>query len=262
MFSTVLTPLVALALLVAANADSFLEANGYTDWTPGHATWYGDPYGEGSSGGACGYTELAGTPYGLSVAAGSAIIFQNGQGCGQCYDVKCSYPSCKQEPTRVVITDSCPGGTYCSTGEPAFDLSGMAMSNMALPGRDAELRNLGLYDIQYKRVPCYYPNQNIAFKVDPGSSPFWLSFTVEYQGGPGDIQSVEVRQAGSSEFQPVQHNWGANYMLICYSGQPFRGPYDVKITAKLNGHVVVAEHVIPEYFLPGGLYESNVQLAY
>jgi len=40
-----------------------------------------------NAGGACGYTELAGTPYGLSVAAGSAIIFQNGQGCGECYDV-------------------------------------------------------------------------------------------------------------------------------------------------------------------------------
>lgn len=86
------------------------------------------------------------------------------------------------------------GGTYCSTGEPAFDLSGMAMSNMALPGRDGELRNLGLYDIQYKRVPCYYPNQNIAFKVDAGSTPYWVSFTVKYQGGPGDIESVEVRQ--------------------------------------------------------------------
>lgn len=40
-----------------------------------------------NAGGACGYTELAGTPYGLSVAAGSAIIFENGQGCGQCFDV-------------------------------------------------------------------------------------------------------------------------------------------------------------------------------
>lgn len=55
---------------------------------------------------------------------------------------------------------------------------------------------------------------------------------------------------------------GASYMLICYSGQPFRGPYDIKITARLNGHVVIAEHAIPEYFQPGALYESNVQLAY
>lgn len=94
----------------------------------------------------------------------------------------------------LIFSANITGGTYCSTGEPAFDLSGMAMTNMALPGRDQELRNLGLYDIQYKRVPCYYPNQNIAFKVDPGSTPYWMSFTVRYQGGPGDIESVEVRQ--------------------------------------------------------------------
>ena len=68
------------------------------------------------------------------------------------------------------------------------------MTNMALPGRDQELRNIGLYNILYKRVPCNYANQNIAFKVDAGSTPYWLSFTVKYQGGPGDIQSVGIRQ--------------------------------------------------------------------
>jgi hypothetical protein len=60
----------------------------------------------------------------------------------------------------------------------------------------------------------------------------------------------------------MQHNWGANWMLICYSGQPFRGPYDIQVTAKLNGHTLVAGQVIPEYFQPGVLYSSNVQLAY
>uniref|UniRef100_A0A7I4FF82 Expansin-like EG45 domain-containing protein n=1 Tax=Physcomitrium patens TaxID=3218 RepID=A0A7I4FF82_PHYPA len=192
---TVLLWIALASVLPVAHCSGSLEASGYTaSWLPGHATWYGDPYGEGSSGGACGYTELAGTPYGLSVGAGSAVIYQNGQGCGECYEVKCTYPSCKPTPSRIVITDFCPGGTFCSTGEPAFDLSGMAMTNMALPGRDQELRNLGLYEIQYRRVPCYYPNQNVAFKVDPGSTPFWLSFTIEYQGGPGDIESVAIRQ--------------------------------------------------------------------
>ena len=106
----------------------------------------------------------------------------------------CSYPSCSSTPTRIVITDLCPGGTYCSTGEPAFDLSGAAISNMALPGRDGELRNIGLYDILYKRVPCEYPNQNIAFKIDAGSSAFWISFSIKYEGGPGDTASVAIRE--------------------------------------------------------------------
>lgn len=108
--------------------------------------------------------------------------------------VMCTYPSCSSAATRIVITDLCPGGTYCSTGEPAFDLSGAAITNMALPGRDGELRNIGLYNILYKRVPCEYPNRNIAFKIDAGSSNFWLSFTIKYAGGPGDTASVAIRE--------------------------------------------------------------------
>ena len=196
------------------------------------------------------------------MAAANNPIFQGGKGCGQCYDVKCTYPSCKAQPTRIVITDQCPGGTYCSTNQPAFDLSGAAITSMALPGRDGELRNIGLYNILYRRVPCQYPRQNIAFKVDSGSSAYWLSITVKYQGGPGDLASVSVRMAGSNYWQPMQHSWGASWMLICYSGQPFKGPYDIRITAKLNGHTAVATRAIPEYFQPGALYNSNVQMLY
>lgn len=240
-----------------------LALSGYNEqWMAGHATWYGEPLGEGSSGGACGYTKLADTPYGPKIAAGNDPIFQGGSGCGACFEVKCNYPSCKSEPTRIIITDQCPGGTYCSTSQPAFDLSGAAISDMAVSGKDGELRNIGLYDILYKRVPCEYPNQNIAFQVDAGSSAFWLSLLVKYMGGPGDIESVEIRTTGSSSFQPAKHNWGASWMLINTSGQPFKGPYDVKIVSKLNGHTVIAEKAIPEFFEPGKLYESNVQMAY
>jgi len=44
------------------------------------------------------------------------------------------------------------------------------------------------------RVPCDYGGQNVAFAVDAGSSPYWLSFAVRYEGGPGDIESVMIRQ--------------------------------------------------------------------
>lgn len=176
--------------------------------------------------------------------------------------MKCNYPSCSPQGTRIVITDLCPGGQYCSTDQPAFDFSGAAITAMALPGRDGELRNIGLYDIQYKRVPCEYPNQNIAFKVDAGSSKYWFSFTVKYLGGPGDINTVEVKCGKNGYFQYAQHSWGANWMLINYSGVPFQFPLTIKITTKLNDHTVVAEDVIPDWFGPGVQYESNVQIRY
>ena len=60
----------------------------------------------------------------------------------------------------------------------------------------------------------------------------------------------------------MQHNWGANWMLINYGGQPFKGPFDVQITAKLNGHTVTAPQAIPHNFQPGAEYTSSVQFAY
>jgi hypothetical protein len=68
-----------------------------------------------------------------------------------CVQVKCTYSICNSKPTRIVITDFCPGGVYCSTDEVAFDLSGTAMDSLAVPGLESTLRNFGQYDIQYMR---------------------------------------------------------------------------------------------------------------
>jgi hypothetical protein len=32
-----------------------------------------------------------------------------------------------------------------------------------------------------------------------GSSPYWLSFAVKYERGPGDIQSVMIRQVSNKQ---------------------------------------------------------------
>lgn len=109
---------------------------------------------------------------------------------------------------------------------------------MVLFGWDGEFRNIGLYDIQYKRVLCEYFNQNIVFKLDYGVSVYWLFFIVKYMGGLGDIESVEVL-GSNGNFQFCQYSWGVNWMLINYFGQLFKGLYDVKIMVKLNGYFVV-----------------------
>jgi hypothetical protein len=41
--------------------------------------------------------------------------------------------------------------------------------------------------------------QNVAFAMNAGSSPYWLSFAVKYEGGPGDIQSVMIRQVSNKQ---------------------------------------------------------------
>ncbi|KAG0587323.1 hypothetical protein KC19_2G156100 [Ceratodon purpureus] len=259
--------LLGLLSLPAAQA-GFWAKQGYNEaWVYGHGTWYGDPYGEGSSGGNCGYTKLAGTPYGPKIVAGSPAIYANGLGCGQCYQIKCLDSKygprlCNSWGTQVVVTDFCPGGTYCSSGQKAFDFSGAALNAMALPGKDGQLRNRGLYNVLYKRVPCKYKGQNIAFRVDPGSSPYWLSVLIKYVGGPGDIGAVYIKMANSYRFMPMKQAWGANWMLQNYDGKPFKGPMDIKIVSRLNGHSVVAKGVIPGYFRPGTTYTSRVQMAY
>ncbi|CAL9201888.1 unnamed protein product [Musa hybrid cultivar] len=221
--------------------------------SPAVATWYGDPGGPGSTGGACGYGDgVAKAPFESMVAAGGTSLYKSGKGCGACYQVACTAnPACSGSPVTVVITDQCPGGP-CASDSVHFDLSGAAFGAMAKPGQADALRSVGSIQIQYARVPCSYPGFHVAFRVDDGSNSNYLAVLPEFVNGDGEISAAEVGQGSS--WTPMQNSWGALWKL----NAPVPGPASIRLTSAVSRKTIVATNVIPAGWRPGATYDSNV----
>ncbi|KAM7274962.1 hypothetical protein ACFE04_016828 [Oxalis oulophora] len=224
---------------------------------PAGATWYGDPNGAGSTGGACGYTgDVEKPPFTKMIAAGGKSLFKGGKGCGACYEVKCtsdSHQACSGHALRVVITDECPGGP-CSSEAVHFDLSGSAFGALAIPGKAAELRNAGVLKIQHRQINCDYPGINLSFHVDSGSSPYYFAMFVEYANKDGEIGGMELKAGGDPQWQPMQQSWGAIWKLN--PAKPLKAPFSLRLHALETGEFIVVNNAIPTGWQPGKIYQS------
>ncbi|PSS16327.1 Expansin-B16 like [Actinidia chinensis var. chinensis] len=248
--------LVGLVVQILAVSAGPLHRVADLHWYPATATWYGSPDGDGSDGGACGYGSLVDVkPLRARVGAVSPVLFKGGEGCGACYKVKCLDKSiCSRRAVTVIITDECPGG-YCSAGRTHFDLSGAAFGRMAVAGEGNQIRNRGEISVIYRRTPCKYPGKNIAFHVNEGSTDYWLSLLVEFEDGDGDIGSMHIREASSTEWLEMKHIWGATWCII---GGPLRGPFSVKLTTLSTAKTLSARAVIPSNWSPKATYTSRL----
>ncbi|XP_057803728.1 expansin-B4-like [Salvia miltiorrhiza] len=220
------------------------------------ATWYGSPTGAGS-GGACGFeNDVINAPYYGMISAGNQKIFRSGAGCGTCYSIKCSEnPSCSGAPISVTITDECPGA--CNNEPFHFDLSGKAFGSLAKRGQADALRKAGRINVQYTRIRCRYKS-NIAFKIDKGSNPFYLSFAVEDVNGDGELAGVAILPQGWKSWAPMQRVFGETWKFDVPSAAA--GPYSVRLTDSTRTSVV-ARNVIPVNWAPQKTYYSIVNFA-
>ncbi|KAG2550594.1 expansin-B2-like [Panicum virgatum] len=226
-------------------------------WLPAKATWYGAPNGAGpdDNGGACGFKGTNQYPFMSMTSCGNQPLFRDGQGCGSCYEIKCTgknNPACSGQPRRVMITDM----NYYPVAKYHFDLSGTAFGALARPGLNDKLRHAGIIDIQFRRVPCDNRGLTINFHVEQGSNPVYLAVLVEYANKAGTVLQMDLREAGSRSWTPMRRSWGSVWRLD--SNHPLRAPFSLRVRGEPR-KPLVAYNVIPANWRPNTDYRSYVQ---
>ncbi len=105
-------------------------------------------------------------------------------------------------------------------------------------------------------MPCKYSGVNIAFRVDQGANPFYFEVLIEFEDGDGDLNAVDLMEAGCG-WTPMVQNWGALWRYNSNTGKALKAPFSLRLTSD-SGKVLVANNVIPASWKPGVTYRSLV----
>ncbi|XP_072994810.1 putative expansin-A30 [Typha latifolia] len=249
--TSLLAVVVTMAMIAVSVNAKFTES----EWNYAHATFYGDDSGASNDmGGACGYGNLYSNGYGTDTAALSSVLFNDGLGCGGCYQIRCSgAPACFPGSPIITVTATnlCPpnwaqdsnNGGWCNPPRVHFDLAKPSFM------RIAEWR-AGIVPVMYRRVPCAKKG-GIRFQFQ--GNAYWLLVYVLNMGGSGDIKNMWVKGT-NTDWISMSHNWGASYQAFANLGGQ---ALSFKINTYSSDETTVFDDVADAYWSVGMTYEAN-----
>ncbi|KAH9617866.1 hypothetical protein KSS87_021812 [Heliosperma pusillum] len=206
------------------------------------------------SSGACGYGAVALNFNEGFLVGGIPSLYNNGAGCGACFQIRCSNSAlCSKSGTKVIMTD------LNKDSNVDFVLSSRAFKAMAKPGMDQGVLKLGIANIEYKRIPCDYKGKNLAVRVEDSSTNHgYLAIKVLYQGGQTQIVGIDVSQSGTPNWTFMSRNYGA----VWDTSKVPNGPLQFRfiVTSGYDGRYIWARNVLPANWKPGVVYNTQVQI--
>lgn len=157
-------------LLSSARAARYSPSpSALSEWRSARATYYATEETKDPVGGACGYGDLMKGGYGLATAGLSESLFERGQTCGACFEIRCveDLRWCIAGTSIVVTaTNFCPpnyglpadGGGHCNPPNRHFVMPIQAFEKIAI----WKASNM---PVQFRRLVAltYAPLRNLAF---------------------------------------------------------------------------------------------------